>query len=109
MGATSRRKGTRRELECAKLLGGRRVPLSGSAGGPFGGDVVLANGWKVQCKARADGCRTLYRELEAGDVLAVGADRRRGLVVLSLERLAELPGTEGAGGANGLKRGPSGE
>ena len=90
MGANPRRKGTRRELECARLLGGRRVPLSGAAGGAFGGDVHLPNGWRVSCKARADGWKRLYAELEAADVLAVRADRRPWLAVLPLERLAAL-------------------
>jgi hypothetical protein len=90
MGATSRRKGARRELELAALCGGQRVPLSGAAGGAFAQDVLLPNGWRAQCKARADGWKRLYADLEGADVLRVRADRRAWLAVLPLARLLEL-------------------
>ena len=44
MGARSRRKGARRECECAALLGGQWVPVAGSAGGVCAGDVAAPNG-----------------------------------------------------------------
>lgn len=89
-GARSRSKGLRREREAAALLGGERVPLSGSAGGSFTGDLLLPNGWKVECKARADGWRTLYAQLDGVDVLALKADRRPWLAVLPLATLVQL-------------------
>jgi hypothetical protein len=96
MGAASRRKGARREREAAALVGGQRVPLSGSAGGAFAGDVLLANGWRAQVKARADGWRRLYADLEGADVLMLRADRREWLAVLPLERLTALLAVAGA-------------
>lgn len=90
MGRAEARKGARREREFARLVNSRRVPLSGSAGGPFGGDVVLPNGWRAQVKARAGGWRTLYRDLDGADLLALRADRRPWLVVLPLERFLGL-------------------
>jgi hypothetical protein len=66
----SRRKGTRRETAFAR--------------------VALPNGWRVQCKARADGWRTLYANLGDADALAVRAERRPWLVVLPLERFLTL-------------------
>ncbi|MBI3967366.1 MAG: hypothetical protein HY329_17165 [Chloroflexi bacterium] len=92
MGKASRDKGARRELEFAKLVGGQRVPLSGAAGGHFGEDVRLPNGWLAQCKARADGWRTLYADLGQADLLALKADRRPWLVVVPLGHFLELLG-----------------
>ncbi len=99
MGARSRRKGARREREAARRLGGERMPLSGAAGGAFAGDVALPNGWRVECKARADGWRTLYALLETADVLALKADRRPWLAVLPLDTLRALLAGTGPAGA----------
>jgi hypothetical protein len=90
MGAASRRKGQRREREAARLLGGQRVPLSGSAGGQFAGDVALANGWRVECKSRAEGFALLYRWIERADVLALKAGRREWLAVVRLDTLVMM-------------------
>ena len=95
MGRSQLRKGKRREAEFARLVGGQRVPLSGAAGGEFSQDVVLPNGWKAQVKARADGWRTLYTNLEGADLLALKADRRPWLVVLPIDRFIELIGRKG--------------
>lgn len=97
MGAMSRRKGARRELEVAKALGGQRVPLSGSAGGAFAGDVQLPNGWRCEVKARSEGWRTLYRWLEGADALLLRADRRPWLAVVPLETLRGLLGAGESG------------
>jgi hypothetical protein len=97
MTATSRRKGARRERECARLLGSQRMPLSGAAGGAFAGDVLSpALGW-VEVKARAAGFALLYRWLAQADALALRADRQEWLVVLPLPRLLAL--LEGVGDA----------
>ena len=90
MGRRELQKGKRREREVARLLGGQRVPLSGSVGGPFGGDILLPNGWRVEVKARRDGFKSLYLWLQNADVLLLKADRRPWLVVLPLETFKEL-------------------
>ncbi|MEK4798044.1 hypothetical protein NYE37_03820 [Thermoactinomyces sp. FSL K6-2592] len=89
MGRSQKMKGNRTEREFAKLIGGRRVPLSGSAkhsGQEYTGDVEgLGMRWEV--KARKDGFKTLYKWLseEAVDGLAIKADRKDWLVVLPLD------------------------
>jgi hypothetical protein len=89
-GAAPRRKGTRFERAVARALGGARVPLSGAAGGSWSGDVILPNGWRVECKRRAEGWRQLYAWLANADVVVVQADRQPALAVLPLARLAAL-------------------
>lgn len=93
-GRASRDKGLRREREFAALVGGQRVPLSGAAGGEFGEDVLMPNGWRVQVKARADGWRTLYADLGEADLLALKADRRPWLVVLPVGAFLKLLGKD---------------
>lgn len=93
-GKAPRRKGTRAERELARLLGGERVPLSGSAGGSYSGDVV-ALGLRWEVKARRDGFRQLYKWLDGKDALAVKADRKPWLVVLPLAKLMQLLQREG--------------
>lgn len=93
MGKASRDKGARREREIADLLGGQRIPLSGSAGGLFACDVEIPGFGKLEVKARKDGWKTLYAWLEGGaDALALRADRQPWLIVLPLERFQELVG-----------------
>ena len=70
-----RPKGDLCEREFARLTGGVRAPLSGTAGGDFAGDVqVLGLTWEV--KARGDGFHQLYAWLAAHDALALKADRK---------------------------------
>jgi hypothetical protein len=90
MGKASRDKGNRRELEFAHLVGGVRVPLSGAHGGTFGEDVLLPNGWRAQVKARAEGFKTLYAALGTADVLALKADRKPWLLVMTAEQFIEV-------------------
>jgi hypothetical protein len=89
MGKASRDKGARREREFCELTGGKRVPLSGAAGGQFSNDVVLPNGKKVEVKARKDGFKEIYNwlldEREKPDLLALKADRKPWLVVMTLD------------------------
>jgi hypothetical protein len=89
VGLKSRRKGARNELALAHALGGKRVPLSGAAGGEFAGDV-LWRGLRIEAKVRADGFRQLYGWLVGNDALAVRADGQGWLMVVPLERFLEL-------------------
>lgn len=87
-GRRSKQKGNRTEREFARLIGGRRVPLSGAVDG-YKGDVIgLGMTW--ECKARRDGFKQLYTWLEKADALAVKADRRPWLVILPANRFLEL-------------------
>jgi hypothetical protein len=81
-----------RALQAAGLSG-ERVPLSGSVGGRFTGDVVLPLMDRDLClevKARAQGFRELYSWLDGRDVLIVKADRREPLVVVRLSLATEI-------------------
>jgi hypothetical protein len=97
-GRASRDKGNRLERAIVKLLqdrglGAERVPLSGSAGGSYSGDLtvpILGRDLVVETKARANGFARLYSWLEDRDVLIVKADRRDALVVLPLHLAAEI-------------------
>jgi hypothetical protein len=97
-GRKSRDKGNRAERAIVRYLRScglesERVPLSGAAGGSYQGDIVIS-AWGadlcVEVKCRADGFRQLYAWLEARDMLILKADRRAPLLVMSLERVADL-------------------
>jgi Holliday junction resolvase len=102
-GRASRDKGNRAERAIVKFLQDRgfaaeRVPLSGSAGGSYLGDVtvpLLNIDRCVEVKCRADGFRELYKWLEARDLLIVRADRREPLVVIPLKLAAEIAAKAG--------------
>jgi hypothetical protein len=94
-GRRSRDKGNRAERHFASLLRGagfsnaQRVPLSGSVGGRFAGDVSVALLGVDRCidvKVRGNGFGRSYKWLEAAgaDLLIVRADRREPLVVVPL-------------------------
>ena len=97
-GRRSRDKGGRVERNIVRALkaGGfaaERVPLSGSAGGRFTGDVVmplLGRDLCLEVKARATGFRKLYSWLNERDVLILKADRREPLVVVRLSLAATI-------------------
>jgi Holliday junction resolvase len=97
-GRRSRSKGVRTERGIVNALKASgieavRVPLSGSAGGRFGGDVILPLAGRdlcVEVKARADGFRELYDWLNKRDVLIVKADRQEPLVIARLSLAAEI-------------------
>src|SRR5262245_33073298 len=92
-GRASRDKGNRAERAIVRFLQDRgfaaeRVPLSGSAGGSYLGDVrvpLLGIDRCAEVKCRADGFRELYKWLEARDILIVRADRKEPLVILPLK------------------------
>jgi hypothetical protein len=70
-----------------------RVPLSGSAGGRYCGDLtvpLLGRDRVVEVKVRANGFATLYAWLDNRDMLVVRADRRAPLVVLPLALAVEV-------------------
>ena len=99
-GKAPRAKGDRFERAIVKLLqdkglGAERVPLSGSAGGSYVGDIgvscpCLGRDLVVEAKARADGFSQLYQWLQDRDVLVVKADRRDALVVIPLKLAVEI-------------------
>jgi Holliday junction resolvase len=94
-GRKSRDKGSREERAIVAFLQERgfaaeRVPLSGSAGGSYIGDIsipLLGVDRTVEVKVRARRFIELYRWLEARDLLIVKADRLEPLVIIPL-RLA---------------------
>lgn len=98
-GRRSKRKGSDAEREFAKLIGGRRIPLSGAVDG-FKGDVQgLGLTWEV--KRRGEGFNRIYGWLEGDgiDALAIRADRKPWLVVMEVDTLLRLlGGDEGAAG-----------
>jgi hypothetical protein len=70
-----------------------RVPLSGSVGGSYAGDLtvpILGRDLVVEVKARARAFGQLHAWLEGCDVLIVKADRRDAIVVLPLRLAAEI-------------------
>jgi hypothetical protein len=97
-GRASREKGNRLERSIVKLFqehgfGAERVPLSGSAGGSYFGDLtvpVIGRDLVVEAKARDNGFRTLYDWLIGRDALIIKADRRDALVVLPLRLAVEI-------------------
>ncbi len=97
-GRRSRDKGNRFERALVKILqeaghGAERVPLSGSAGGSYLGDLtvpVIGRDLCVEAKSRADGFRELYGWLEDRDALVVKADRREPLVIVPLRLALEV-------------------
>jgi hypothetical protein len=97
-GRASRQKGDRFERAIVRLLqdhglGAERVPLSGSAGGSYLGDLtvpILGRDLVVEAKARANGFARLYSWLEGRDVLIIKADRRDAIVVLPLRLAADI-------------------
>lgn len=97
MGMKSRRKGARIEREIVALLGeagvkAERVPLSGSAGGSFAGDLVIDGLGRAEVKARADGngFAMLERWLGGNEALFLRRDRAAPLVLLPFEVFSRL-------------------
>lgn len=94
----SRAKGDRFESEVVKLfladgIPAQRVPLSGAAGGMFGGDIqVIAHDRqrKLECKVRADKWVAEYGWLEGNYALVVKRDRSEPLVLMRLSDFKQL-------------------
>jgi DNA-binding transcriptional regulator YiaG len=89
MGKAQRDKGMRFEREVAKELGGTRVPLSGAMGGEYIGDVK-ALGLTIECKARKDGFKQLYKWLSSSDALVIKADGKENLFIIRTYELLRL-------------------
>ena len=102
-GRSSRDKGNRAERAIVKYLlergfAAERVPLSGSAGGSYLGDLtvpIIGVSRVVEVKCRAAGFRELYKWLVDRDILIVRADRSEPLVVLPLTLAAEIAAKAG--------------
>jgi len=97
-GRSPRQKGNRAERAVVKFLQARglaaeRVPLSGSAGGSYAGDItlpLLGADRVVEVKCRANGFRELYAWLADRDNLIVKADRAEPLVILRLSLAVDI-------------------
>jgi hypothetical protein len=97
-GRAPRSKGDRLERAIVKLLqdhglAAERVPLSGSAGGRYLGDLTTpccGRDITVEAKARGAGFRQLYKWLEGRDAQVIRSDRCDALVVLPLKLAAEV-------------------
>ena len=91
-GRASRQKGNRAERALVRALqdkgfAAERVPLSGSAGGKYCGDLtvpILGRDHVVEVKVRATGFLQLYAWLDGRDMLVVRADRKEPLVIVPL-------------------------
>jgi hypothetical protein len=107
-GRASREKGNRLERAVVHLLqdagfGAERVPLSGSVGGSYKGDIsipLLGHDLTVECKARASGFASLYDWLEGRDALVIKANRKDALVVLRIGLAAEIAAAAERGKSN---------
>ena len=65
-----------------------RMPLSGALGGDFSGDLRILMGdisYKVQCKCKADGFKTIYNALKDHDILHLKADNKPSLTVIETD------------------------
>src|SRR6266516_3476524 len=97
-GKASRQKGNRAERAIVRFLQGKgfaaeRVPLSGSAGGSYLGDITIpVIGRELCCevKVRGNGFGQLYAWLDGRDLLIVRRDRRKPIVILPLKLAAEI-------------------
>jgi hypothetical protein len=97
-GRKSRDKGNRAERALVRALQGKgfaaeRVPLSGSAGGSYLGDLsllLLGRDHIVEVKVRGAGFSQLYTWLSGRDLLVVRADRKEPLVVVPLRLAIEI-------------------
>jgi len=97
-GRASKSKGSRRERQVVQILrdageDAERVPLSGSAGGSFSGDIEwLGQTWEVKARSSGQGWQTLERWLKQSEVagLVLVADRQAPRVYLRLSDLLGL-------------------
>jgi Holliday junction resolvase len=98
-GRSPKRKGSGFEREVVELLealgvAAERVPLSGAVkGGKFDHDIscpVRGTDRRIECKRRARAFATIDKMLGGNFALIVRDDRSRPLVVMTIEKFAEL-------------------
>ena len=97
-GRKSRDKGNRLERALVAQLqaagfGAERVPLSGSLGGRWTGDItlpLLGRDLVVEAKTRGNGFRQIYDWIENRDLLALKANRKDVLIVIRLRQAVEI-------------------
>ncbi len=97
-GSAPRNKGNRFERALVRLFqdagfGAERVPLSGSVGGSYSGDIsvpLLGRDLVVEAKIRSAGFKSLYTWLEGRDALILRANHQPPLVVLPLKLALEI-------------------
>jgi hypothetical protein len=97
-GRRPKAKGARLERRLVDLLqragiGAERIPLSGSAGGKFAGDLsipILGIDRCAECKVRGKGFGRLYAWLAQRDLLIIRQDRREPLVVIPIRPAIEI-------------------
>ena len=97
-GRSCKRKGNRAERALVRALqdkgfAAERVPLSGSTGGKYCGDLtvpIIGRDHIVEVKVRAAGFSQLYQWLNGRDMLVVRADRKDPLVIVPLSLGVEI-------------------
>ena len=98
-GKAPRQKGDRLERKCVNLfkdsgIEAERVPLSGSMGGSFAGDIQVPFGGQpkrpFECKKRARAWKDLYDWIEPNYALIIERDRSEPLVVVRLKDFIEV-------------------
>ena len=94
MSKMQRDKGNRVEREIVNFLKekgieAKRVPLSGAAEG-FKGDIIIDGCLRAEVKARKDGFKQLYQWLEGNDYLFIKANRKKVLVVMTIDEFIKL-------------------
>jgi hypothetical protein len=97
-GRRPRNKGRRLEQQLAAFLqragiAAERVPLSGSAGGKYSGDLsvpILGVDRVCECKCRSKGFDQLYRWLDQRELLFVRQDWCAPLVILPIGLFIEI-------------------
>ena len=90
MPSRSKQKGSTAEREFAKLLGGERVPLSGSLKSMPGDVKALGLLWEVKQRRNGAGWKQLNEWLKGRDALALHQPYKGWLVVLPLETFLNL-------------------
>jgi Holliday junction resolvase len=97
-GKRPRQKGDRFERHLVRFFqehgfSSERVPLSGSAGGSYRGDLttaLLGRDLCIEAKHRADGFKELYSWIQGRDALIVKRDRAEPLVIVPLRLALEI-------------------
>lgn len=90
MSSTSKAKGSTAEREFARLLGGERVPLSGSLRAMPGDVKGLGLLWEVKQRRNGAGWKQLNEWLKGRDALALHQPYKGWLVVMPLETFLNL-------------------